>query len=115
MARACLGIDGLVQMNVEAAGSRFRPDFPDPGLGRDREDLSHHCLGGHRRTSILRQRDVAEKAGIQASTLSLIEGERRRITLDDALALCRGLDVGLADLLTGATTDDLTTLRMTGN
>jgi transcriptional regulator with XRE-family HTH domain len=63
----------------------------------------------------LRQRDVAEKAGIQASTLSLIEGERRRITLDDALALCRGLDVGLADLLTGATTDDLTTLRMTGN
>ena len=63
----------------------------------------------------LRQKDVAERAGIQTSTLSLIEGERRRITLDDALALCRGLNVGLTDLLTGATTEDLTTLRMTGH
>ena len=60
----------------------------------------------------LRQLDVAKRAGIQASTLSLIEGERRRVTLDDALALCRGLDIGLSDLLAGAEQADLHTLRL---
>jgi hypothetical protein len=35
------------------------------------------------------------------SLLPLIEGERRRITLDDAWALCRGLGVRLPDLLAG--------------
>jgi transcriptional regulator with XRE-family HTH domain len=62
----------------------------------------------------LRQREVAERAGIPASTLSLIEGERRRVTLDDALALCRGLDIGLDDLLAGANPADLHTLRLHG-
>jgi DNA-binding Xre family transcriptional regulator len=47
-----------------------------------------------------------------ASTLSLIEGERRRVTLDDALALCRGLNIGLTDLLAGADTTDLRTMRL---
>lgn len=60
----------------------------------------------------LRQREVAERAGIPASTLSLIEGERRRVTLDDALALCRGLGVGLDDLLAGADPAALRTLRL---
>jgi transcriptional regulator with XRE-family HTH domain len=60
----------------------------------------------------LRQRDVAARAGIPASTLSLIEGERRRVTLDDALALCRGLNIGLTDLLAGADTTDLRTMRL---
>lgn len=60
----------------------------------------------------LRQREVAERAGIPASTLSLIEGERRRVTLDDALALCLGLDVGLGDLLAGADPTALRTLRL---
>jgi transcriptional regulator with XRE-family HTH domain len=60
----------------------------------------------------LRQREVAERAGIPASTLSLIEGERRRVTLDDALALCLGLNVGLGDLLAGADPTALRTLRL---
>jgi transcriptional regulator with XRE-family HTH domain len=60
----------------------------------------------------LRQREVAERAGIPASTLSLIEGERRRVTLDDALALCLGLDIGLGDLLAGADPTALRTLRL---
>jgi transcriptional regulator with XRE-family HTH domain len=51
----------------------------------------------------LRQVDVAERAGIARSMLSTIEGERRRISLDDALALCRGLEVTLPVLLEGAT------------
>ena len=36
------------------------------------------------------------------SLLRLIGGERRRITLDDTWALCRGLEVRLSDLLAGA-------------
>ena len=67
---------------------------------------------GLRAEARLRQREVAERAGIPASTLSLIEGERRRVTLDDALALCRGLGVGLLDLLDGADPDDLRTLGL---
>jgi transcriptional regulator with XRE-family HTH domain len=58
----------------------------------------------------LRQRDVAERSGLPQSTVSLIEGERRRITLDDAAALCRGLGVPLAELLDGARAEDLTAL-----
>jgi len=55
----------------------------------------------------LRQTDVAERAGMARSVLSVLEGERRRVTLDDALALCRGLDVTLPDLLNGASPEDL--------
>ena len=50
----------------------------------------------------LRQRDVAERAGISRSTVALIEGDGRRVSLEDVLALCEGLDVGLRDLLAGA-------------
>jgi DNA-binding Xre family transcriptional regulator len=42
--------------------------------------------------------------------LSVLEGERRRVTLDDALALCRGLGVTLPDLLEGASEVDRSTL-----
>lgn len=44
------------------------------------------------------------------SVLSVLEGERRRVTLDDALALCRGLGVTLPELLDGASPEDLRTL-----
>jgi transcriptional regulator with XRE-family HTH domain len=60
----------------------------------------------------LRQVVVAERAGITRSVLSVLEGERRRVTLDDALALCRGLDLTLAELLDGAAPRDLRTLGM---
>jgi transcriptional regulator with XRE-family HTH domain len=55
----------------------------------------------------LRQQDVAERGGIGRSTLSLIEGGGRRVTLEDILAVCTGLGVPLADLLAGADPDDL--------
>lgn len=58
----------------------------------------------------MRQVDVAERVGISRVMLSTIEGERRRVTLDDALALCRGLDVSLAALLDGASIQDRQTL-----
>jgi transcriptional regulator with XRE-family HTH domain len=54
--------------------------------------------------------DVAERVGSSRVMLSTIEGERRRVTLDDALALCRGLDVSLAALLDGASIQDRQTL-----
>jgi DNA-binding Xre family transcriptional regulator len=58
----------------------------------------------------LRQSDVAARAGMSQSVLSVLEGERRRVTLDDALALCRGLDVTLPELLDGASVQDRRTL-----
>jgi transcriptional regulator with XRE-family HTH domain len=58
----------------------------------------------------LRQVDVAERAGIPRSMLSTIEGERRRVTLDDALALCRGLGTTLPALVEGASVEDRHTL-----
>jgi transcriptional regulator with XRE-family HTH domain len=58
----------------------------------------------------LRQVDVAERAGISRAMLSSIESERRRVTLDDALALCAGLGVDLPALLEGADPGDRQTL-----
>jgi transcriptional regulator with XRE-family HTH domain len=55
----------------------------------------------------LRQRDVAERGGFSVTQISLIEGERRRVAVDDLAGLCRGLGVSLADLLDGADPRDL--------
>ena len=60
----------------------------------------------------LRQVDVAQRAGISRTQLSVIEGGGRRISVEDLLALCRGLDIGLRDLLTGADPEDAATLRL---
>jgi len=60
----------------------------------------------------LRQRDVAERAGISRSTVALIEGEGRRVSLEDVLALCVGLDVHLRDLLAGADPRDVARLGL---
>lgn len=64
-------------------------------------------IRAHRR---LRQQDVAERAGIGRSTLSLIEGGGRRITLEDVLAVCTGLGVTLGDLLADADPEMLRTI-----
>jgi transcriptional regulator with XRE-family HTH domain len=55
----------------------------------------------------LRQVDVAARAGLSRSVLSVIEAGGRRITIEDILALCKGLDVTLARLLDGADRRDL--------
>jgi transcriptional regulator with XRE-family HTH domain len=49
----------------------------------------------------LRQDDVAAAAGISRTRLSVIESGDRRITIEDIIDLCRGLHVGLRDLLAG--------------
>lgn len=55
----------------------------------------------------LRQVDVAARAGISRTRLSLIEGGGRRITIEDISDLCTGLGVGLRDLLAGADVSEL--------
>ena len=60
-----------------------------------------------------RQVDVAARAGISRTQLSVIEaGGRRNVSVEDVLALCRGLDVGVRDLLVGADPSDLAALRL---
>ena len=59
-----------------------------------------------------RQVDVAARAGLARSTLSLIESGERRITIEDIRALCVGLNVGLRDLLTGAEAAVVAPLRL---
>jgi transcriptional regulator with XRE-family HTH domain len=60
----------------------------------------------------LRQVDVAGRAGISRTRLSVIESGVRRVTVEDVLALCRGLDVGVLDLLDGAAPGDRRALRI---
>ena len=54
----------------------------------------------------LRQVDVARRAGISRTKLSLIEAGERRIPIEDVLALCVGLGVTLERLLDGANPDE---------
>ena len=58
----------------------------------------------------LRQEDVARRAGMSRAVLASLETERRRVTLDDAAALCEGLNVTLAELLDGAPQEALRAL-----
>ena len=62
----------------------------------------------------LRQEDVARRAGMSRAVLASLETERRRVTLDDAAALCAGLDVTLAELLDGAPPGALRALGVKG-
>jgi transcriptional regulator with XRE-family HTH domain len=65
-----------------------------------------------RAASRLRQVDVAQRAGMSRSVLSVIESGERRITVEDLLAICRGLGVPMIRLLDGADPADLATLGL---
>jgi transcriptional regulator with XRE-family HTH domain len=54
----------------------------------------------------LRQVEVAERAGISRTRLSLIESGERRLLVEDVYYLCRGLGVTLERLLEGANPAD---------
>ena len=60
----------------------------------------------------LRQVDVAARAGISRTQLSVIEGGGRLVSIEDVLALCRGLGVGIRDLVVGADPGDLELLGL---
>lgn len=59
-----------------------------------------------------RQVDVAAAAGVSRTQLSVIESGNRLITVDDLLALCRGLGVGIMDLVAGGDESELRTLGL---
>lgn len=58
----------------------------------------------------LRQTEVAARAGISRTRLSLIESGNRRLLVEDVIALCRGLGTSLGPLLDGADDTDRRTL-----
>jgi transcriptional regulator with XRE-family HTH domain len=54
-----------------------------------------------------RQQDLAAAAGWARATVVAVEGGQRRLTLRDAAALCRALDVPLGELLYGSDDADV--------
>lgn len=58
----------------------------------------------------LRQDDLADEMGWSRPVISAIEAGNRRVTLTDAVALCRVLQIDLRQLLAGADPDVLQTL-----
>ena len=59
-----------------------------------------------------RQQDLAEAIGRSATFVADVEGGRRRLDVDQILALCRVLEVPLSKLLDGATPADLRVLGL---
>jgi transcriptional regulator with XRE-family HTH domain len=59
-----------------------------------------------------RVNDLAERCGWSMDTISAIERGVRRVDFDDALKLCRALEVPVVILLQGADPDDLRTLGL---
>ena len=55
---------------------------------------------------------MAEVGGISRTQLGVIESGARLLSVDDVLALCRGLHVTLADLVDGADPGDLELLGL---
>lgn len=58
----------------------------------------------------LRQEDLAERLGWARASLASLEGQHRRVTLADAVALCQALGVTLGGLLDGAERETLAVL-----
>jgi transcriptional regulator with XRE-family HTH domain len=58
------------------------------------------------------QAELAEKLGWSASKVSALEAGQRRITIDQAIDLCRALEIPLVRLLQDADTADLRTLGL---
>lgn len=58
----------------------------------------------------LRQEDLADDIGWARPTISDIEAGTRRITVADAIALCRALEIDMRELLAGVDQDVLQVL-----
>ncbi|MEJ1110898.1 MULTISPECIES: helix-turn-helix domain-containing protein [unclassified Kribbella] len=59
-----------------------------------------------------RQEDLAAELGWSRPVVGDLENGRRRVTVADAIALCRVLDVDLRELLQGVDDDDLGVLGL---
>lgn len=60
----------------------------------------------------IRQEDLAIDLGWSRPTVGSLENGSRRVTLADAVALCRALDVELRELLHGLADEDLQALGL---
>lgn len=60
----------------------------------------------------LRQEDLADEIGWQRQSITYLETGRRRLSIPDAIVLCRGLQIDLRQLLAGADLDDLQALGL---
>jgi ribosome-binding protein aMBF1 (putative translation factor) len=61
----------------------------------------------------LRQEDLADELGWSRPVVGSLEQGSRRVTLADAVLLCRALDITLAELLQGAPGDVFRSLGLT--
>lgn len=55
----------------------------------------------------LRQEDLADDLGWSRQSVTYLETGKRRVSLADAIVLCRGLQIDLRQLLAGAELEDL--------
>lgn len=60
----------------------------------------------------LRQEDLAERTGLARPVVAVIENGGRRVTIADAVLLCRALEVSLRALLDGLDVEDLAALGL---
>lgn len=76
--------------------------------GVDQEALDELVAGNVRAARArlkMRQEDLADELGWSRPVVGTLENGNRRVTLADALALCKALDMQLGDLLQGAPAD----------
>lgn len=66
----------------------------------------------HRARLQLRQEDLADEIGWARQSVTYLETGKRRLTIADAIVLCRGLQIGLHQLLDGADVEDLAALQI---
>ena len=74
----------------------------------DQEELGALVAGNVRAARArlkLRQEDLADELGWSRPVVGTLENGNRRVTLADAVALCRALQISLPDLLAGAPAD----------
>jgi transcriptional regulator with XRE-family HTH domain len=75
-------------------------------------DLAARGVRAERSRRGWRQAELATRLGTSQTTISQIESGRRRLSLDDLLAICAVLRVPLDQLLVGAQADQLRVLGL---
>lgn len=60
----------------------------------------------------LRQEDLADELGWARQSVTYLETGRRRVSISDAVVLCRALQIDLQQLLAGAELEDMQTLGL---
>ena len=78
----------------------------------DAQEAAARNIRGFRSAARMRQIDLADVLHVGQTTVSDIEANRRELTLREVVAVCKALDVTLAELLRGTDTGDLRALGL---